>query len=317
MPDKSVVPDNQAYEFDIVIEINSQLKPELQSDAPSKNLNLCVVIDRSGSMGGEKIETAKACCSDIVKRLSSKDLFSLAIFDNEAEVVVNPATPREEVDNKIKAITTRGNTNLALGWRLGLLELQTFKTEEHINRLILLSDGEANAGETRAGILGLESSKARDLGITTSTIGIGSQFQEDILAAIAFESGGRFHAVRDTQIDDIINAEFKGSLATRIERPSIAFELPKDVEVIEELNNLKKSSGRYKIRPILDNDIFNFAVRLRVDSPAFSEKSFSLKATLYDGEGVVEEVEETIFLVPEAEFAMTEASMVVASVSIP
>src|SRR5437762_4068813 len=204
IPERPVVRNDQVSEFDLVVEINTVASQDKVLDTP-KDLNLCVVIDRSSSMSGAKLETAKTSCKAILQRLSAKDRFSLAVFDDDAQVIVNPATPRNQVFSKIDSIKTRGSTNLALGWHLGLLELQTYTTDTHINRLILLSDGQANQGETKASVLGSESAKARSLGITTSTVGIGEDFQEDILASLAYESGGTFYYIQESKIEDILD----------------------------------------------------------------------------------------------------------------
>jgi Ca-activated chloride channel homolog len=86
------------------------------------------------------------------------------------------------IRERILALEPGGGTDLPKGWYRGLLELQTYATDKHINRLVLLSDGLANAGEQKSSVLGAESNRARGaLGITTSTIDIGTDFQEDIL----------------------------------------------------------------------------------------------------------------------------------------
>ncbi|WP_305039530.1 VWA domain-containing protein, partial [Frankia sp. Cj3] len=84
-----------------------------------------------------------------------------------------------------------GMTDLSLGWYQGLLELQTHMAPEHRNRIFLLSDGAANRGETKKSSLAATAIRARDVGITTSTIGIGDDFQEDLLEAIASASGAK------------------------------------------------------------------------------------------------------------------------------
>ena len=156
IPERLVAGNDEVSEFDLVVEINTTTSEGELLDIP-KDLNLCVAMDRSGSMQGTKLETAKGSCKEILKRLSAKDRFSVVVFDDEAQVIVNPATPRDQTFSKIENISTGGSTNLALGWHLGLLELQTYTTDTHINRLILLSDGQANRGETKASVLGSKS----------------------------------------------------------------------------------------------------------------------------------------------------------------
>ncbi|ACK74152.1 hypothetical protein PCC7424_5589 (plasmid) [Gloeothece citriformis PCC 7424] len=128
--ERPIVRNDTTSELDVVIEIRSnQSIDELDT---KKALNLCLVIDRSGSMSGEKLETAKKSCIDIFKQLGEKDLLTVVVFDDEAEVIVNPQVPKAEVIKKINQINDRGSTNLSLGWYLGLLELQTYMTQYNL-----------------------------------------------------------------------------------------------------------------------------------------------------------------------------------------
>jgi Ca-activated chloride channel homolog len=285
LADRPIVRDDIPTDIDFVVDIITSRGMEGE---PAKHaINLCVVIDRSGSMGGYKIEQAKKSCIDIYESLTPEDHLTVLAFDTQVLSVVNPQTPKAEIEDRILALTSGGGTDLSKGWYLGLLELQTYSSEKHINRLILLSDGQANVGESKSAVLGAESARARDeVGITTSTIGIGTDFQEDILAALARESGGRFWYIGDSAIEEIIREEFSGALSVYLERPAVQLELPAGLAVLRELNDLTKVSGRYRLRPIKANDRFCFALRLRSD-PANMSPISSVGATLFDGTEVI------------------------------
>ncbi|MCZ7377095.1 vWA domain-containing protein [Micromonospora sp. WMMC250] len=268
---------------DIDIVVNLMTSRGLEGQMAKRPINLCLVIDRSGSMDGNKLEQAKRACLDIFRSLTPDDHFTVLAFDNEVISVVNPQTPEAEVEDRIRALDAGGSTNLSKGWYLGLLELQTYGTPKHINRMILLSDGMANAGERKSAVLGQESARARDeLGITTSTIGIGKDFQEDILAALATESGGRWWYIGNQAIADIIREEFSGALSVVMERPAVELQLPQGLVVQQEFNDLAKTGGRYRLRPIKANDAFAFALRLRSDPTALLPE-MGIVATLSDG----------------------------------
>ena len=288
--ERPVVRDDQASDIDVAIEVITNKRVETQSVKHA--INLCMVIDRSGSMEGDKLEQAKRSCVSIHESLGPNDLLTVLAFDGEVVSVANPQTPRNAVKDRILALTSGGSTDLSKGWYLGLLELQTYTSDKHINRIILLSDGEANAGEQKPSVLGAESSRARnEFGITTSTIGIGAKFQEDILAALAHESGGRFWFIGEARIEDIIKEEFSGALSVVCERPRVELELPAGVSIGKELNDLPKISSNYRLRPIKGNDQFSFALRLRIEPGKAENDKLAIRATLRDGTEVVKQVE--------------------------
>ncbi|AZP20046.1 VWA domain-containing protein [Streptomyces aquilus] len=313
LPERPAARNDEVTEFDVAIEVRCRYATSTERSGSA--MNLCLVIDRSGSMGAQdKLETAKRSCVDIFRRITGDDLFTVVVFDHAAQVVVNPQTPRDQVEDRLQAIRPGGSTNLSLGWYQGLLELQSHTTEDHYGRLVLLSDGQANAGETKKSALAAVASRARDEGITTSTIGIGSDFQEDLLEAIATASGGRFWYIAETGIDNILEEEFRSALTTVLDRPRIELTLPPGVTVSEELNSLRKISRRYGLRPLKGQDTFNFAVRLEIDPAQVKAPEFAIGATLYDGSEEKASAERTIALAPQDTVVTTGVHALVSSV---
>ncbi|MGK8525106.1 vWA domain-containing protein [Nocardia asteroides] len=320
--ERPIVRDDMPMDVDIAFDLKTMTAAG-ESSAPSYSINLCVVIDRSASMSANgKLEHAKRSCIEILDSLGERDNFTVLAFDDEVVSVANPQTPRNEIRERISGLRPGTNTNLANGWYLGLLELQTYATDQHINRLLLLSDGQANRGELKASALGAESGRARDeFGIATSTIGIGEDFEEDILSAISHQSGGRFWYIGDAAIEEIIREEFRGALSVLLERPSVEISLPPGVTIERELNDLPKVAGRYRLRPVKANDHYGFAVRLRVDPSVASTATLPVTATLLDGTQPVEEcslslrlgsVEEYVRSPEDPRVAMTSARFLTA-----
>jgi len=310
LTERPIVRNDAISELDIVIQIKKQKSDSLEEKR--KPLNLCIVVDKSGSMAGQKLETAKQSCIDIYRRLEKGDLFTVITFDDTSEVIIKPTTPQIEVEKRIGAIRSGSTTNLYEGWSLGVLELQRRPMSNYINRLLLLSDGIATNGETRLEALGRSSSRAREVGITTSTIGIGDEISEDILATIASASNGRFWYIEKTRIKTIIDEEFSGYFSILIENPRIAFELPEGVKISKDLNAIEKKAGKYFIRPLIG--AYNFAVRLRLDPALINTSSVVLKAILYDENSFLSEAYKEILMRLPQEYVISQENSIVKSI---
>ncbi|GAB2862996.1 hypothetical protein GCM10027277_34540 [Pseudoduganella ginsengisoli] len=288
IPERPIFRNDHVSDIDIAIDIAT--KTVIGAESKHHAINLCIVLDRSGSMTGDKLNQAKNGCVAIYENLNSNDRFTVLAFDDEVVTVTNPQTPPNLIKERIMSLESGGSTNLSKGWYLGILELQTYATDKHINRLVLLSDGQATVGETKSSILGSESARARnEMGITTSTIGIGSDFEEEILSTLANESGGRFWFIEETKIEDIIKEEFSGALSVRLERPRVEVTLPEGVSLQRELNNLQKTANRYRTRPIKANDQFCFALQLRINPEKITSPDVTIKVSLYDNTDLIQE----------------------------
>lgn len=311
MTERPLARNEESSELDVVVEIHCNRSMDDGRSLTAMNLGL--VVDRSGSMQGTKLEVAKRGAIDIFDRLGERDLFTVIVFDEQAQVVVNPQTPREQVPDLIAGIATGGMTNLSLGWYLGLLELQTYAGPEYSNRLILISDGQANSGETKRSTLSQEAAKSHELGITTSTIGVGDDFQEDILEAIAAGSGGRFWYIRESRLEEILDEEFRGALSVVIDRPRVELLLPTGVTISRELNKLPQGAGKYRVRPLKADDTFNFAVRLAIDPALIAADEVTIAATLFDGNEQLVTSKQTIALRPIDQVVVSDTNAIVRS----
>lgn len=174
-------------------------------------VNVAIVIDKSGSMSGEKIEKAKEAAITALYRLSSNDIASVIVYDNEAQVLV-PATKmtqKESIARQIRQIRADGSTALYDGVQTGAEEIRKFMSKNTVNRLVLLSDGLANIGPDSPSDLGRLGANLADEGVSVTTIGLGLGYNEDLMSQLAIRSdGGHYFAEDADELADVFEREF-------------------------------------------------------------------------------------------------------------
>ncbi|WP_298819137.1 vWA domain-containing protein [Chloroflexus sp.] len=174
---------------------------------PRLPLNLCLVIDRSSSMRGERLQQVKQAAMQILDLLGDNESFALVTFNDRAEVVVPAqlARARAEIKRQIGAIDAAGGTEMATGLALGLQELQRAMMPRAVHRLLLLTDGRTYGDESRCVEI---ARRAQSRGIGITALGIGSEWNEDLLETIAARENSRTHYITSAaEITKIFTAE--------------------------------------------------------------------------------------------------------------
>ena len=155
-------------------------------------LNVALVIDKSGSMQGEKLRCAKDAAIIAVKRLRPEDILSIVTYDHQADILL-PATKAQDKEIIIAAInklTAGGQTALYDGVEKSAKEVRKFLNKNRINRIVLVSDGLANIGPCTPDELGTLSSSLNKENIVITTIGLGLGYHEDLMTELAKKSDG-------------------------------------------------------------------------------------------------------------------------------
>ncbi|HXJ64765.1 MAG TPA: VWA domain-containing protein [Actinomycetota bacterium] len=229
----------------LAVETEHEVNAMLELTAPSAPhgvqrppLSLAVVIDRSGSMAGDKLEVAKECAAFLVRRLAPGDRLSVVAYDDAVQLVV----PFGELDRQaalaaIGAIRAGGSTNLSGGWLLGLEQLR-HAPGDGPRRILLLSDGQANVGVIDRGELAKMAASASEIGVGTTTIGFGDGFDEELMTGMADSGRGRaFYAASPEEAPGIFAEEFEGLLALVAQNVAVEIRPSGAVEMLGVLND--------------------------------------------------------------------------------
>ncbi len=152
-------------------------------------LNLSLVLDKSGSMQGKKIQNLRQAAKLVVERLGSQDTISIVAFSDRKYLIAEsqPVTNKDELKKKIDRIRDGGGTAISGGMGQGLAELDKALGPDRVSRMLLLTDGQTFGDEKQCLKLG---KKAGDEGIVVNALGLGDDWNEDLLDEIAAASGG-------------------------------------------------------------------------------------------------------------------------------
>ncbi len=227
--DRNVLPAGQTQTT--VIKINLDAGNILdRADRPP--VNLALVLDRSGSMSGDKIVKAKRAAIEALRRLNSRDRFALIAYDHRVETLVpsQSAANSEWIEARIREIEADGNTALFGAVSQGAAEVRKALGEDYVHRVILLSDGMANVGPSSPKDLGRLGAAMLKEGLSVTTVGVGNDYNEDLMAQLADRSDGNHYFVAESRdLPRIFAAELGDVLNTVARRVIIDIECPDGV----------------------------------------------------------------------------------------
>lgn len=165
--------------------------------------NVAIVLDKSGSMSGEKIRKARDAAIEFVDRLAPSDIVSVVAYDSTVSVLVpatRVSTDKSSIIAGIRRLEAGGNTALFGGVSKGAAEVRKFLDREYVNRVVLLSDGLANVGPSSPEDLAQLGTSLIKEGVSVTTLGLGSGYNEDLMTQLAMRSDGN-HAFVQTADD--------------------------------------------------------------------------------------------------------------------
>jgi Ca-activated chloride channel family protein len=195
--DRGVLPANVTRRAILKVTLDAPASPDYRKRPP---VNLAIVLDRSGSMSGRKLSKAKEGAITALRRLSPEDIFSLVAYNHLVDTIV-PARPvrnPESIEAQIRQIRAGGNTALFGGVAQGASEVRRFISEDYVHRVILLSDGLANVGPNTPEDLGRLGAALIKERISVTTVGVGTDYNEDLMTRLSKNSDGNTYFVESS-----------------------------------------------------------------------------------------------------------------------
>ena len=221
------------HDVHCMLEITSPAAPGADTRTP---LDLALVIDRSGSMAGRKLDVTKECAAFLARRLAPTDRIALVTYDDQVRLVAPLANPASTLAPAIASIVPGGQTNLSGGWMKGFEVLGAADERGAIRKILLLTDGLANVGVTDApSLVSLADGAVQSQRVGTTTIGFGDDFDEDLLTAMA--TGGSAHyAASPDDAPGIFAKEFEDLVSLVAQNVSVEVRGSEHVQVLGVLN---------------------------------------------------------------------------------
>ncbi len=273
-------------------------------------LNLSIVIDRSGSMAGEKISNAKKAAKYIVDQLSPEDYLSIVIYDGSVDVLqyATPVNNKYSIKSKIDGITDRGSTNLMGGALEGYTQVKRNYNSSYINRVLLLSDGLANQGITDPNqIQKIVRAKNKMEGISISTFGVGRDYNEDLMTAMAETGTGNYYFIDNAEeIAGIFKKELNNLSEVMAQHAELKITIPDYVNIDRVYGQQYEQEGRtltIRLHDIFSEETKGVLIKYTVRPGNSTTVSFNTALTYYDP---MQERKAGIMLTNKNEFTSNE-----------
>jgi Ca-activated chloride channel homolog len=290
----------------------------MQHTAPAGKrvpLNIALVLDRSGSMSGDKLAYCKKAAQFVVDNLDANDRVSIVIYESGVRVLLPStlATNKAQIKRMIDGVQVAGGTCMSCGMLSGYDEVKKYFQQQRVNRVLLLTDGLANEGISDARSLNaLANEKATKDRITLSTFGVGADFDEKMLTDLAEYGIGNYYFIdKPENIPPIFNKEMKGLLEVVAQEASITVQLPEGVQLVKVYGYRHEQKGRtitIPFRDIFSEEQKSVLVEMKLEHPATGPLTFSSVFAYNDAvknqKGL--QVKSDLTLLPTADYAMVD-----------
>ncbi|MFN2567642.1 MAG: VWA domain-containing protein [Gemmatimonadaceae bacterium] len=237
----------------LLVRVNAPSSPPRDGRMP---VNISLVLDRSGSMeDGRKFRLAREAVEQALRMLRSDDCFSLVVYDNEVDVLApsSLATPGAKMRafDALQSVAPRGSTDLGAGWLRGCEQVADHLVgEDAVSRCLLLTDGLANRGIQDRSELAMHAAELHRRGVSTTTFGVGADFDERLLRDMALEGGGNFYFIEGaSQIPGMLTGELGEALDVVVRQAALEITLPRgaDAEPVSRFRS-RRAHGDNELR---------------------------------------------------------------------
>lgn len=244
--DRSILPAGESQNVVLKITLDAPPSP-VHVKRPL--VNLALVMDQSGSMNGSKIEQAKAAAIEALTRIGMDDIFSMVVYNTNVHTIVPAQNPErtQRIIQTIQQIRAGGSTALFGGVSQGAAEIRKNLETDYVHRIILLSDGLANVGPRMPEDLGRLGAALIKENISVTTVGVGTDYNEDLMTRLAQKSDGNTYFVESgVDLPRIFAAELGDVLNVVAKKVIVTITLPDNVKPV----NIIGREGRIKGKKI-------------------------------------------------------------------
>lgn len=211
---------------------------DVDKTGANRPVDMVVVLDRSGSMQGEKINQAKQSLLNLINMLSPQDRLALVSYADNVQTHANllkvTPTNRFLLQSAVNSIRTGGSTNLSSGLQQGIAIMQRSLAAGRNGSIILVSDGLANRGTTDPIRLGRMATAAQKHEFGISTVGVGLDFNEHLMTTIADQGAGKYYFLDEPEkFAEILHNEFEHARMTVASNTAVEIPLTDGVTLID------------------------------------------------------------------------------------